>query len=74
MARLACRVDRVPRAWVFLPISQARLGAGQGACGSAAMRSQAVAMSAAQGQLAWMVRRRWRAAAGRPGGGVQDAA
>ena len=30
-------------------------------------------MSPAQGQLAWMLRQRWRAAAGQPVGGVQDA-
>ena len=36
-----------------------RLGAGQGACGRALTRPQAVTMSVALGQLAWMLRRRW---------------
>ena len=45
---------------VLLPWSQGRVSAGQGACGRALMRCQAVTMSAAQGQLAWIFRRRRR--------------
>ena len=45
---------------VLLPGSQGRLRAGQGACGSASMRCHAVVIASAQGQVAWIFRRRRR--------------
>jgi hypothetical protein len=61
-ARLAGRVaggSTGPGCSFLWPLG--RFGAGQGGCGRAVTRAQAVTMSAAQGQLAWMLRRRWRA-------------
>src|SRR5215475_2228312 len=56
--RAGGRGFRGPRG--FLSWSQGWFAAGQGACGRALMRSQAVVMSAAQGQVAEVLRRRWR--------------
>jgi len=57
---------------VLLLWPQGRLGAGQGACGSAAMRSQAVTR-AGLGPGGLEVEAALAAAAGQSGGGVQDA-
>jgi hypothetical protein len=51
----------VPRGpWGCPSWSLGRVRAGQGACGSASMRCQAAAIAAAQGQVAWIFRRRRR--------------
>jgi hypothetical protein len=58
VVRLSGRVAGIPRAWWQRLSGQGTRCAGQGAWARALMRPKAVTMSAAQGQLAWILR--WR--------------
>jgi hypothetical protein len=58
--------------WVALSVGVGWFCAGQGACGRALRRVQALVITVAQGQVREIFRWRRRPLWGQPGGGVQD--